>query len=655
MKQIPILASVVSLFLLLHLAKSEEKLVRDSLLEFLSKLSNNKSISIPGFGWNTSSDPCSDRWRGITCDLQHFHVKNIDLGSFDLQGLFDPKTLCNVQSLSQSLLIINVSKNSIHGENLDYIKNCSELTHLDISGNQFSGQLPNSISELRNLQTLDVSGNKISGSLPDLSQMHGLAVFLAQENDFSGAIPELDFSRFKEFNVSHNFLSGRIPGGLHGFPLSSFLDNLELCGPPLPNQCSLVAAEDSAPEAPPSPPPVSPSAKHGKSGLTNNQILMYIGYVLIGFVALFLILLCLRKRGKKRREAVDADNKVAAFDDSMMKPSFSTVELKAGGGVSKSEYSTASAESGQVSTSLIVLSSPEANGLRFEDLLKAPAELLGRGSHGSVYKVACEAQGMNLAVKRIKDWPISSGEFRQRMRRLSQVKHPNVMPAIAHYSSGQEKLIVYEFQQNGSLFRQIHGNESPLDWSSRLTVAATIADAIAYMHEELQYDRIPHGNLKSSNILLNRNMEACISEYGLMLVEGEEQKGGIVANRALEAAQEDYKSIFKVDTYAFGVVLLELLTGRMVLTEGLDLASWVVAVVREEWTVEVFDKSLIREGVSEERMVNVLQIAIKCVAKSLQARPSMRQVALAVSAIREDDERSLDVSELSITRSFVAL
>lgn len=186
-------------------------------------------------------------------------------------------------------------------------------------------------------------------------------------------------------------------------------------------------------------------------------------------------------------------------------------------------------------------------------------------------------------------------------------------------------------------------------------MAATIAEALAYMHDELQYDRIPHGNLKSSNILLNANMEPCISEYGLMQVQGQEPKAGILANGALQAAQEDYKLIFKVDTYAFGVVLLELLTGRMALSEGLDLASWVVAVVREEWTVEVFDKKLIREGVSEERMVNVLQIAIKCVAESLQTRPSMRQVALAITAIREEDERSLDVSELSMTRSFVGL
>ncbi|XP_073128601.1 probable inactive receptor kinase At2g26730 [Henckelia pumila] len=384
------------------------------------------------------------------------------------------------------------------------------------------------------------------------------------------------------------------------------------------------------------------------SGVSTNQILMFAGYFLIGLTVLFIVLLWLYKRVKTKEEKIEADNKVVAIDEiSTIKPSFSTVELKAGGGISKTDISHASTETAMVSSSLIVLTSPEVNGLKFEDLLKAPAELIGRGSHGSVYKVACGPQGTSLAVKRIKDWNISSNEFKQRMRRLNQVKHPHVLPAIAFYSSRQEKLLVYEYQQNGSLFKLIHddGNQSrqQFDWSSRLTVAAAIADALAFMHEELKNDRIPHGNLKSSNILLNNNMEPCISEYGLMLVN-QQQQGHEEGGRSM---------IFKADTHAFGVILLELLTGRQLLNDGMDLASWVLAVVREEWTVEVFDKNLVREGASEERMVNMLQVAIKCVDKSAEARPSMNQVALMISMIREEEEKSMDVSELSITRSFI--
>ncbi|XP_047959030.1 probable inactive receptor kinase At2g26730 [Salvia hispanica] len=613
--------TLLLILLLLQLAKSEENLVRDSLLDFFSKLSNNnKNTTISG--WNSTSDPCTAKWRGVTCDKHLLHVQKIDLTALGLAGVFDPGTLCLSQSLSKSLSILIVAGNSLRSSpNFPAISNCSALAHLDISSNH------------------------ISASLPDLSRMSALTAFLAQQNNFSGEIPDLDFSRFRVFNVSHNRLSGLIPVGARGLPPGSFLDNPDLCGPPLTENCSLVAAAESAPDAPPPSPPPPPQVK--KKGLTNKQILMYMGYVAIAFVAVLLVLIWLRKKAKKSKRGEDAGV------ESVIKPEVNSKE-------GKNEYS--SAESGQMSASasasLMVVASGEGNGMRFDELLKAPAELLGRGSHGSVYKVVCEDHGMVLAVKRIKDWQISSGEFRQRMKRLNQVKHSHVMPAVAYYSSGQEKLIVYEFQQNGNLFKHIHGtssNRRPLDWTSRLSIAATIADALAYMHDELQYDRIPHGNLKSSNILLNKNMEPSISEYGLMLDQSQDQKGGILANGALQEAQEDYKAIFKVDSYAFGVVLLELLTGRMVLTEGLDLATWVVAVVREEWTVEVFDKDLMRECINEERMVRLLRIAIKCVAKPPEARPSMRQVALAIGALREEDERSLDVSDLSVTRSFTGL
>eukprot|EP00268_Persea_americana_P067535 TRINITY_DN9309_c0_g1_i7.p1 TRINITY_DN9309_c0_g1~~TRINITY_DN9309_c0_g1_i7.p1 ORF type:complete len:148 (+),score=25.41 TRINITY_DN9309_c0_g1_i7:3-446(+) len=94
--------------------------------------------------------------------------------------------------------------------------------------------------------------------------------------------------------------------------------------------------------------------------------------------------------------------------------------------------------------------------LKFEDLLKAPAELLGRGKFSSMYKVIFEGKG-NLAVKRIKDWAMSSGEFRVRMEKIDQVHHRNVLPLLAFYSSNDEKLVVYEYQPNGSLLKLLHG------------------------------------------------------------------------------------------------------------------------------------------------------------------------------------------------------
>ncbi|GFY87172.1 hypothetical protein Acr_05g0008110 [Actinidia rufa] len=498
-------------------------------------------------------DQTGGPWTGLTCDNQTLSVKKIYLDGSSFTGTFDASTLCNVQSIAASLIAVSLNNNLLYGENLDEIVNCRELTHLQIGGNRFSGSLPDTLSRLYNLKVLDISRNNFSGSLPDLTLISDLHEFFAQNNQLTGPIPNLDFSNFEQFNVSFNNFTGHVLNGGDRFPEISFIGNPELCGDPLPKQC-----------------PSSPPKK--SKGISNYQVLLLSGYFILGLTIFLVIILLLCKRGKTKEE-----DKEALFDDSFYKPSFTSGKYKAG--LSKSVISAAT-KSGMVSSSLIALTSPEVNGLKFDDLLKAPAELLGRGMRSTVYKVICE-QGMTLAVKRIKDWTIPSINFKQRRRRLDQVKHPNVLPPVAFQTR----------EAFGTQMGQV------FDWSSRLSIAATITKALAFMHQELCEDGIAHRKLKSSNILLNKNMEPCISEYGLMMEDNEDRSSlsNIGANSALKA-----------DIYGVGVILLELLTGKVGQNNGLALAQWVLSVVQEEWTGEVFDKSLIREGASEEGLVYML-------------------------------------------------
>jgi serine/threonine protein kinase len=178
----------------------------------------------------------------------------------------------------------------------------------------------------------------------------------------------------------------------------------------------------------------------------------------------------------------------------------------------------------------------------------------------------------------------------------------------------------------------LSGKSKTFDWTSRLGIASTIAEALAFMHQELGQHGIIHGNMKSSNILLNNNMEPFISEYGTM--PKDDQQSSTFATPIANDA-------FKGDVYGFGVILLELLTGKLVKNDGIDLTDWVQSVVREEWTGEVFDRSLLKEYASEERMVNMLQVAIRCVNSSLEARPSTNQVVLMINTIKDEEEKSL--------------
>ncbi|KAM3761508.1 hypothetical protein ACB098_01G273300 [Castanea mollissima] len=561
MNQVSIWVIFISFFLRLHMTNSVEEEVKTSFISFLAKLSNNNAQLGVSLGWNSSLDPCTNHWRGVSCDQKNTSVTKL---------------------LAASIAALFFNRNNIGGGISAEFENCKQFTHLCLSGNQFSGSLPNSFAMLGNLKRLDISPNKFSGDLPELSRISSLTMFLAQDNQLSGQIPKFDFSNLDQFNVSNNF-SGPIPDVGGRFSSSSFSGNPELCGKPLPKECPSLPLNGD-----------------------NNSM----SYVVLDFACLVLIIfkLCKLKKRKERVEGLEAVNKVAVVDDSVSKLAPTSTEYKSS--VSRSENIGNLSESTLVLNSMVVLESSVLNGLKFEDLL--------------IFKVMF-GNGMILVVKRIKDWEISNNEFEQRMKLIDQVKHRNVLPALAFYCSKYEKLLVYEYQQNGSLFMLIHGNNQvgeTFDWASRLGIAASIADALAFMHQELKEYGIVHGNLKFSNILMNKNMEPCISEYGLMAVDSD-QYGSSLASVTGTSASRD----FNWEIYGFG-------------NNGVDLADWVHSVLQEEWTVEVFDKSLISEGASEERMVNLLQVAIKCVLLSPEGRPSLNQVSVIINTIKEEEERS---------------
>lgn len=430
----------VTLFLAFLTVSSQEAGVQQALVQFMAKLSPGNLASDPDFGWNTNSNPCKDNWRGVTCDAALLVVRKIVLDKLNLTGVLDAASLCNVTSIR----VLSLRNNNLSGGIQSEISNCLDLTHLYLAGNRFSGGLPLSVPQLGNLKRLNISNNDLSGPLPDLSRISGLLTFLAQNNQLTGGIPNFNFSNLFQFNVSNNNFSGPIPGDVNGrFGLDSFSGNKLLCGEPLPNLC---------PPPPPPPPPSPPPPVDKKSKRpSKSDYLIFSGYGVLGLALVIILVAYMLFKRKKAPEEEDTGG------TTINKTIGNSSEFKTKAvGRYTSEYSMTSRESAKNYSSLVVFSTPSVDELKFDDLLKAPAELVGRGKYGSLFKVMLDG-GVTMAVKRIKNVGIPREDFKRQMRRIDGVKHPNVLPVIAYYCSQNEKLLVYEFQHNGSLFKHLHG------------------------------------------------------------------------------------------------------------------------------------------------------------------------------------------------------
>ncbi|CAI0408580.1 unnamed protein product [Linum tenue] len=281
-----------------------------------------------------------------------------------------------------------------------------------------------------------------------------------------------------------------------------------------------------------------------------------------------------------------------------------------------------------------------------EDLLRASAEVLGKGTFGMAYKAILE-DATTVVVKRLKEVGAGKRDFEQQMDIVGGIRHENVVELKAYYFSKDEKLMVCDYYARGSVSAMLHakrGHERvPLDWETRMQIAIGAACGISCIHQA-NGGKFVHGNIKSSNIFLNPTTGyGCVSDVGLSAVMSAlappiSRAAGYRAPEVTDTRKATQAS----DVYSFGVVLLELLTGKSPIhTTGGDeiihLVRWVHSVVREEWTAEVFDVELLRYPNIEEEMVEMLQIAMSCVVRVPDQRPKMDEVVKLLEGVRARD------------------
>ncbi|KAM7509444.1 hypothetical protein LguiA_019897 [Lonicera macranthoides] len=604
-----------------HRANSELTRDKQALLAFLSQVPHETRLQ-----WNSTDSPCN--WVGVGCDPALNSVYYLRLPGVGLVGQIPPRTIGNLTDLR----VLSLRSNRLSGQIPSDFSNLKSIRSIYLQDNEFSGEFPTTLTELTRLTRLDLSSNNLTGTVPfTLNNLTHLTGLFLQNNDFHGSLPSIA-QPLVDFNVSNNRLNGSIPATLSRFPSSAFMGNLDLCGGPLPPCSPFFPAPEPSPS---SVTPLSPARKSRK--LSKAAIIgISVGAAVLLLLLLLILFLCLigirrRSQSRKSPKPTAATRSVGAVGE-------------AGTSSSKDDITGGSAEAGGDRNKLMFFDGG-IYSFDLEDLLRASAEVLGKGSVGTSYKAVLE-EGTTVVVKRLKDVVVSKKEFDTQMEVLGKVKDENVVPLRAYYYSKDEKLLVYDYMPAGSLSALLHGSRgsgrTPLDWDSRMRIATNAAKGLAHLHMAA---KVVHGNIKSSNILLrqdNHQDAAAVSDFGLnSLFGGTSPPNHRLAGYRAPEVLETRKVTFKSDVYSFGVLLLELLTGKApnqasLGEEGIDLPRWVQSVVREEWTAEVFDAELLRFHNIEEEMVQLLQIAMACVATVPDQRPGMPDVV----KMMEDINRS---------------
>ncbi|PPS02322.1 hypothetical protein GOBAR_AA18336 [Gossypium barbadense] len=531
---------------------------RSNSLTFLALQHNNLSGSVPD-SWGSTGE---NKLQYFTLDHNH------------LSGTI-PVSLSKLSELQE----VSFSHNLITGSIPNDIGKVTMVRKLDFSYNAINGNLPVSLfSNMSSLVMLNLKRNKLSGTIPDsVGNISSLVQLDLSENELSGQIPFslTNLSGLSSLNVSYNNLSGLVPVLLsQKFNSSSFVGNIQLCGYTGSTPCL-------------SPNPPSSGHKHRKLS-TKDIILIAAGALLIVlFILCCILITCLVRKKTTSKQGQTTTR-------SGLKGTSPPVGVDV--------------ESGENGGKLVHFDGPMVFGA--DDLLCATAEIMGKSTYGTVYKATLE-DGSQVAVKRLREKIMKTPrEFENEVTALGKIRHPNLLALRAYYLGPKgEKLLVFDYMPKGSLSTFLHarGPEMPIAWPTRMRIVKGITRGLLHLHTR---ENIIHGNLTSSNVLLDDDTQAKITDFGLSRLMTAAANANIVATAGKSPGEG---------------------------MNGMDLPQWVASIVKEEWTNEVFDLELMKDASSiSDELLNTLKLALHCVDPSPSARPEVQQVLQQLEEIRAD-------------------
>ncbi|GLT62761.1 hypothetical protein SLA2020_353710 [Shorea laevis] len=488
----------------------------------------------------------------------------------------------------------------------------TKLVELNVLHNRLSGGIPSALGDCLMLEGLWMGDNLFEGGIPpSFNKLKSLVTLDLSNNKLSGEIPEYfqNFPLLQYLNLSFNNFEGVLPTGriFENASIISVAGNPRLCGGM--HQLGL------------------PSCKIGDKKL--HRLIMLISVIASCSIFLMVSLLVIfAYRRSKRKASTSTD-----VQDPEQYPKISYAELSQ----STNEFSS--------------------------------SNLIGEGSFGSVYKGILSRDGMLVAVKVLNlKRRGATKSFMAECETLRNIRHRNLIKIITVCSSidfrGTDfKALVYEFMQNGSLEEWLHPNEDQtgarsLSLIQRLNIAIEVASAIEYLHNYCQ-PSIVHGDLKPSNVLLDEEMVSHVGDFGLarFLSISQNQSSSMGVKGTIGYVAPEYGMSTKIskvgDVYSFGILLLEMITGKAptdsMFKDNFTIHQLVKTRLPERVT-DIIDPSLLQEvqeaenskarkmgkGVGVlESLLAVAEVGVVCSMESPSERMEMKEVAAKLYAIRD--------------------
>ncbi|KAF8010390.1 hypothetical protein BT93_J1116 [Corymbia citriodora subsp. variegata] len=537
------------------------------------------------------------------------------LSDNNLSGII-PKEVIGLSSLS---LYFNVARNSLTGPLPLEVGNMSKIVHLDLSDNGLTGEIPSTLSQCLMLVFLSLEGNLFEGSIsPSLRTVNGLKYLSLSRNRLSGQIPVYleNFTVLETLNLSFNNLEGEVPqeGIFRDTKRISIIGNKDLCGGI--KELGLPACK------------VRDTKKRRKLP----KLKVSIAVTILFFIVLTCLIVVYRRRKSTKRPST-----ALPLEEVFQKVSYAKLRQ------ATNEFS--------------------------------PSNLIGQGSHGSVYRGILDGnQPVAVKVLNLRQKGALKS-FLAECEALRNIRHRNLVNIITVCSSidftGAEfKALIYDLMQNGSLEQWLHSSENQSDMPKltliqRLDIAIDVAFALEYLHHHCQTS-IVHGDLKPSNVLLDHDMVARVCDFGLArFLHGSTNLDasqcqasssglkGTIGYIAPEYGLGGTSSLLG-DMYSFGILLLEIFTGirptDVMFKDKWTLHQFVKAALLEG-TVKILDPSLLSSehlaGINggqsgdvdkvrlEEGVAAVLRIGVLCSEELPVERMDMVNALSELRAVRE--------------------